>query len=668
MTKGEAKSRITQLIKEIQHHRYLYHVLDTQEISEAALDSLKKELFDLEQEFPEFITPDSPTQRVAGEPLAGFEKVEHSSRMLSLNDAFDEEDMQSWMDRMKRVEPNGEYELFCEPKIDGLAIALIYVDGVLDTAATRGNGFVGENVTTNIKTIQSVPLRLQDVDKVDTKGTIEVRGEVYMSKKVFDRINKERVKAGEPEYMNPRNTAAGSIRQLDAQLVADRELQFLAYTLVNDVGQTSHADELAVLAQLGFVANPLGEACEDVAAVMKYKDALAKKRDSVEFQLDGVVVRVNSTSMYKRLGVVGKAPRAAIAYKFPAEQATTVVEDIQVQVGRTGALTPVAHLRPVQVAGSVVQRATLHNVDEIERLGVKIGDTVIIEKAGDIIPDIVEVLPNLRTGKEKAFQMPKKCPVCDSPVERRDGEVAHYCTNKQCFGQQKERFYHFVSKKGFEIDGLGPKIIDQLLDAGLIATPADIFELTAAELEPLERFAETSAANTEKAIEEAKTVPLHRLIFALGIRHVGEQTAVMLADTFGSFDALQKATPGQLEAIHDIGEAASGSLAEFFSDAANKEMLDKMIPQLSIQNPDATHLSDVLDGKTFLFTGSLSIMTRDDAKKLVRENGGSVSSTVTQNLDYLVVGDKPGSKVDKAEKLGVKVLSEEEFLLMAERG
>jgi len=662
MTKDEAKRRILKLKKEVQHQRYVYHVLDSQEISEAALDSLKKELFDLEQQFPEFITVDSPTQRVAGQASNAFEKVEHSSRMLSLNDAFSEDDMNAWMERMKRVEPRGDYSLYAEPKIDGLAIALIYENGVLTVGATRGNGFVGENVTANIKTIESIPLRLQDVPVVEGVETIEVRGEVYMTKKTFEKINKERDKSGEALYMNPRNTAAGSIRQLDPQLVADRDLRFLAYTLVTDVGQKSHAEERELLQQLGFVIDMAGAEVNDVAAVLAYADALEKKRDAIPFQIDGVVARINSNKLYTRLGVVGKAPRGAIAYKFPAEQATTVIEDIQVQIGRTGALTPVAHLRPVQVAGSMVQRATLHNMDEIDRLDVRIGDTVIIEKAGDIIPDIIQSLPKLRTGKEKKFKMPLTCPACDSPVVQKEGEVAYYCSNKNCFGQQKEGLYHFVSKKAFDIDGLGPKIVDQLLDTGLIMSPVDIFHLTCEDLEALERFAETSAKNTITSIEKSRTVALNRLIFGLGIRHVGEQTAVMLAETFGSFDALRSADFKQLEALHDVGPAAAESLVSYFADSQIGAMLDALMKELKVQNPEASTRSHTLDGKTFLFTGSLEAMTRDDAKVLVRENGGKVVSTVTKKLDYLVVGAEPGSKAAKAEELEVPQLTEEAFL------
>lgn len=662
MNKAEAKKRVEKLKKEIAHHRYQYHVLNALEISEAALDSLKDELYKLEQEFPELITPDSPTQRVAGEPLDKFRKVEHEQRMLSLNDAFNQEDLEEWMKRMEKLSPGADWTYFADPKIDGLAISLIYQDGVLTTGVTRGNGFVGEDVTHNIRTIQTIPLRLREKAGVSLEGRIEVRGEVYMDFKDFDRINKQRKKVGEEEYMNPRNTAAGSLRQLDPSLAADRNLKFFAYAMIQDLGQTARSDERDLLHALGFQVTTDSRVCTTAKEIMAFYDAMMNVREQLAYQIDGMVVHVDNKALMKKLGVVGKAPRGAVAMKFPAEQATTVVEDIVVQVGRTGAQTPVAHLRPVQVAGTTVQRATLHNQDEIDRLDVRIGDTVIIEKAGDIIPDVVEVLPNLRNGKEKKYTIPKKCPACGEEVTRQEGEVAHYCHNLQCPARHREGLYHFVSKKGFEIEGLGPRIIDQLVDEGFVRTPADLFELTAEQLEPLEGFAELAAQNVVSAVKAAAQVPLHRLIFALGIRHVGEQTAVVLAEEFGSFKKLQKATSERLESIHDLGPAASKSITEYFGAKENQEMLEQLLNHLKIQNPTATKKSNILEGKSFLFTGSLESMTRDDAKKLVRENGGTAASSVTKKLDYLVAGEKAGSKLAKAEKFGVAVLSEKKFL------
>ncbi len=661
MIKKEAKDRIEKLKKEIRHHRYLYHVLNKQDISDAALDSLKNELFQLEQQYPVFVTADSPTQRVAGEPSEKFVKVKHEKRMLSLNDAFNEEDVQHWIDRLVRLDPEAKFDFFVETKIDGLAISLMYQDSVLVQAATRGNGKVGEDVTINIKTIHSVPLRLREHKLLKKQKYVEIRGEVYLPKKEFHRINAERKKRGEPTYMNPRNTAAGTLRQLDPALVAERKLQFFSYALPTDLGQHTHEEEHLLLQEFGFVTDPDARACTDLQAVFSFYKTIQKKRDSLDYDIDGIVVTVNDNALFDRFGVVGKAPRAAVALKFPAEQSTTIVEDIQIQIGRTGALTPVAHLKPVQIAGTTVARATLHNMDEIQRLGVKIGDTVIIEKAGDIIPDIVAVLPTLRTGKEKVFRMPKKCPVCHQPVLKKSGEVVTYCINEHCLARQREQFYHFVSKKGLDIDGLGPKSIDQLLDADLIVTPADLFSLTVEDLESLEGFADVSAKKLVEGIDAARKVDLSRLIFALGIRQVGEQTAIDLAEHFGSMEALRKASRKEIESLHAIGASVADSVLNYFADEARSEFLERLIHELHIQAPQKK-TSTVFLGESYVFTGTLQSMTRDDARALVRANGGIVSSTVSRNLDFLVVGDKPGSKVAKAQKLGVTILSEEDFL------
>ncbi len=662
MNQREAKNRIEKLKKEIDHYRYVYHVLDRQEISDAALDSLKDELVRLEREFPALVTPDSPTQRVAGEPLAQFEKVTHPTPMLSLNDAFGEEDLRAWEERLMRLDPFARLSFFAEPKIDGLAVSLLYEDGLLRLGATRGNGRVGENVTQNIRTINSVPLRLNALPALKRAPRIEVRGEVFITKKVFVAINREREKAGEPLFMNPRNTAAGSIRQLDSELTAQRDLRFIAYAIPTDLGQKTHREEHELLQAMGFYTDPDARECADIAAVMHFYEEIQKKRDAMPCQIDGVVVIVNSNPLFQKFGVVGKAPRGSIAMKFPAEQATTVVEDIQVQIGRTGAMTPVAHLRPVRVAGTTVKRATLHNMDEIKRLDVRIGDTVIIEKAGDIIPDVVQVLPKLRTGKEKTFHMPRQCPVCGAPVARADGEVAYYCTNKACYGQQREGIYHFVSKKGLDVDGVGPKIIDQLLENDLIKNAADLFEIAVDDLAPLERFAETSAQNMVDALKNARRVPLERFVFALGIRHVGEQTAVVLADYFGSFAQLRHAKFEELEALPDVGPVVAQSITDYFSDKHNCVVLDRLVAHLHIVNPKKKSVR--LSRKTFLFTGTLASMTRDDAKAKVRAEGGKVVSSVTKDLDYLVVGEEAGSKLEKAQKLEVRILSEEQFLKM----
>ncbi|MBI4407583.1 MAG: NAD-dependent DNA ligase LigA, partial [Candidatus Kerfeldbacteria bacterium] len=486
MNLNSAKQRIAQLKQTIDHHRYLYHVLDKQEISEAALDSLKHELAQLEEQFPQLVTTDSPTQRVGGKPLPGFKKVKHSRGMLSLNDVFSAKELQEWEQRVRKLAP-GKPQYYAEIKMDGLAVNLRYEAGIFVQGATRGDGKVGEDVTENLKTIESIPLRLLG----DYPAVVEVRGEVYMTKQHFEQLNQRE----DNKYANPRNVSAGSIRQLDPKMTASRKLSFMAYDCVTDLGLQYHSEIHQWLQDHGFPSNPHNKICRSLAEVETYHADIMKRRAKLPYWTDGVVVNIDDLELFKTLGVIGKAPRGSVAYKFPAEQATTIVEDIQVQVGRTGALTPVAHLKPVFVAGTTVSRATLHNDDEIKRLDVRIGDTAIIEKAGDIIPDVVKVLPELRSKSSKAYLFPKKCPACGSAVERRAGEVAYYCPNPNCFAQERERFYHFVSKTGFDIRGLGPKIIDQLMDEGLIHEYADLFKLTAGDLEPLERFAEKKASN-----------------------------------------------------------------------------------------------------------------------------------------------------------------------------
>lgn len=655
MTKSEAKARIKKLKDEISHHRYLYHVQDKQEISEAALDSLKHELDELEKQFPDLITPDSPTQRVAGQPLDKFKKISHSVRMLSLNDCFDFEELGEWEKRIKKLALLDKFDYYSEIKMDGLAVSLIYENGILKTGATRGDGKTGEDVTVNLKTIESIPLKLkQPFPKI-----AEIRGEVYMSKQNFEKLNKNQ----EKKYANPRNVAAGTIRQLDPKVVAERNLDFMAYDIKTDLNLTTHEQIHNKLIELGFKSNKLNQACKNLDEVERHYKKIEKLRDKLEYWFDGLVVNVNNLDLYKKLGVVGKAPRASIAYKFTAEQATTIIEDIQVQVGRTGALTPVAHLKPVQVAGTTVSRATLHNEDEIKRLDVQIGDTVIIQKAGDIIPDILKVLKNLRSKSSKKFIFPKKCPACGSEVIRRTGEAAHVCTNKNCFAQEKERLYHFVSKKAFDIDGLGPKVIDLLLENDLIATPADIFELKKGDLEPLERFAEKSADNLIIAIDHAKKISLARFIYSLGIRHIGEETAIDLANHYGSFQKLMAATLEELDNIHEMGEVMAKSVYNYFQDKKNIGLIDKLLSVLDITNPKINK-NKKLAGKTFVLTGSLENMTRDEAKQRIRQAGGKISSSVSKNTDYVLSGQEPGSKHEKAKKLNINIISEKQLLTL----
>ncbi len=670
MNKSEAKIRLTKLRDEINHHRYLYHVLDKQEISEAALDSLKKELFDLEQQFPDLVTPDSPTQRVGGEVSGDFAKVTHAARMLSLNDAFSEADIVAWIERLQRFDAVAAQDLtfFVEPKVDGLAMSLLYRDGVFVRAATRGNGTIGEDVTHTVKTIQTIPMRLHAPRSKRFAGTgmtgdIEVRGEVFLYQADFEAINTERAAEGLPLYANPRNTAAGSVRQLDPKIAASRKLQFMAYQIVGVPDMTEHGDEHALLHELGFKTDQLCAVADSVDGVMKLYAAWQKKRDALPYGIDGMVVMVNSSAAFQRFGVVGKAPRGAIAMKFPAEQVTTIVEDIQVQVGRTGVLTPVAHLQPVQVAGSVVKRATLHNLDEVRRLDVRAGDTVIIEKAGDIIPDVVEVLLNLRPKKTREFQMPIQCPVCETAIVQRDGEVAFVCPNKECPAKVREQLYYFASKAAFDIDGLGPAIIDQLMDAALIRTAADIFRLTVADLLPLERFAEKSAENTIAAIQARRAISLSRFIIALGMKHVGAQTAVNLAQHFETLARLRKATHEELEAVEDIGPTVADSIVAYFADPAHQHLIDDLLQFVKIEvEKKVVAAKGPLSGKSILFTGTLDSMSRTQAQEKASALGATIERTVTKDLSILVVGDKPGSKLAKAEKASAQILTEEQFL------
>ncbi len=661
MDKNGAKKRIKKLKKEINHHRYLYHVLDHQEISDAALDSLKHELHELEQQYPDLITPDSPTQRVGGEPLDKFEKVKHRVPMLSIEDVFSLEELQDWQKRIKKLMPRAEFDYFAEVKMDGLAISLVYQDGVLITAATRGDGKIGEDVTHNIKTIEAVPLKLRESKEVKSlKGRIEIRGEVFMDKKIFEKLNKEQEKKGEKTFANPRNAAAGSVRQLDPKITASRQLDFCGYNLITDLGQETHEKAHKLMRLLGVKDNPLNMHCADLNDVQRFYEKVQEQRDKLNYWTDGIVVTINNIKLFKKLGVVGKAPRGVIAYKFPAEQATTIIENVKFSVGRTGVLTPVANLKPVSIGGTTVSHATLHNIDEIKRLGIEIGDTVILEKAGDVIPKVIEVLPNLRTGKEKEIKIPQKCPICGSEVKREKGEVGLYCTNPNCFAKEKEKIIHFVSKKGMNIEGLGSRIVEQLLNAGLIASPADLHKLKAGDIEPLERFAEKSAQNIIEAIKNSKRVSLPRFLFALGIRHVGEETAIDLAQYFGSLNKIKNASLEDLEKVADIGEVVAKSIYDYFHDKKNLQVIDELLKYIEIEKIKKT--KQTLAGKSFVLTGSLDAMTRDEAKLRIREFGGDVSSSVSKNTDYVVAGEEPGSKYNKAKKLGVKIISEKEFL------
>ena len=660
LSKEKAQKRIEKLKKEIDKIRYYYHVLDKLIVPEGVKDSLQHELQVLEEQYPEFITSDSPTQRVGGKPLEKFEKVTYSQPMLSLNDAFSFEEMKAWEERLKRLTPETKFDYFAELKIDGFAVTLEYENGILKTGATRGDGFTGENVTSSLKTIESVPLRLREVKGISTTQRIEVRGEVFMLKKEFQRINKEQEKKGLPIYANPRNLAAGSVRQLDPKITSSRNLDSYMYELVTNLGQKTHQEKHEIIKKLGFKTSQYVKYCKNIDEVFKYYSYWETKKNKLPFQIDGMVVIVNNLKLEEQLGTVGKAPRWSVALKFAPEQVTTMLEDIRVSLGRTGALTPYAVLKPVRVAGSTISRATLHNEDEIKRKDLKIGDTVIIQKAGDVIPEVVGPIKNLRTGKEKEFKMPQMCPICGGHVVRPRGEAIARCANTKCFAIEREKIIHFVSKEAFDVEGLGEKIIDQLIEAGLISNSADIFSLRVEDIKHLERFAEKSSQNLVESIQSRKTISFPRFIYALGIRNVGIETASDLADHFGSFENLQNATLEKLQEVPDVGPVAAKSIYEWFRDLRNKKLLKKLGKYGA--GYEKIKKTTELSGKKFVITGSLSSMSREEAEEKVRQKDGEAGSQVSKNTDYLVVGENPGSKLQKAEAFGVKTISEKEFL------
>jgi len=690
MDKQQIKKKIAKLRDEINHYRYLYHVLDKAEISDAALDSLKNELAKLEALYPELVTPDSPTQRVGGEPLEKFKKVHHSAPMMSIFDAFNPDDMRDWEKRLEKILPGQKFDYYAELKMDGLAVALIYEKGKFVLGATRGNGEIGEDVTQNLKTVEAIPLILRrpaeaELKKIGlpdesikklyqafAKGRLEARGEAIISNKVFQELNRQYKKQGRPELANPRNAAAGSIRQLDSKLTAERKLDCHIYSLATDLGLKYHEQEHELAKLLGFKALKQNKYCRNLEETVKFHDYWGKNRDKVPFDCDGVVVVVNDLNLWPKLGIVGKGPRYLVAYKFAAEQATTVVEDVVWQVGRTGVLTPTAHLKPVKVYGVTVSRATLHNLDEIRRLGLKIGDTVIIERAGDVIPKVVKVLPNLRLGREKEIKAPKVCPICSGGVEKVAGEVAYRCVNKSCYAVNLRNLTHWASKNAMDIEGLGPRIIEQLIKVGLVKDISDFYKLTAGDLKPLERFADKSADNLVAAIASKKEVDLAKFIFSLGIRHVGEETALLLAKQFSIFNFqfsikdlikyFQNITLENLQKLPDIGPVVAESIYNWFHGINNLELLGRLEKSRVTLKPMIGQKEQKLAGKTFVLTGSLEKLTRDQAKAKIRELGGDISSSVSKNTDYVVAGAEPGSKLEKAQKLGVKVIGEEEFM------
>jgi len=678
MTKAEAKKRLDQLTREIQYHDELYYVFDKPILSDDAYDSLKKQLIALEQQYPDLAWPDSPTKRVGGKALSKFDKVRHATPMLSIQDAREEKEVEDWGARIKKLLPHETVNYFAELKMDGLAMSLIYRGGLLWRAATRGDGVVGEDVTENVKTIHTIPLRLkienlpQNIQALANKE-VEVRGEVFLDEKSFIRLNKQQALNKEAPFANPRNAAAGSVRQLDPKITAARRLNFYGYQLMTDLKQTTHQEVHQLLAILGFRKSEYNQLCHSLNEGITFFRQIKKIRDHLPYEIDGIVLTVNSNHQFDELGTTGRAPRGVLAVKFPAQEGVTKVKDIIVQVGRTGRLTPVAVLDPVKVAGVTISHATLHNADEIKRLGIKIGDMAVIKRAGDVIPDVVSVLTNLRTGHEKSFVMPKKCPICGSPVVRKVGEVDYYCSSRKCFETLRHQIRHFASKDAFDINHLGPKIILQLLNAGLISDEADIFSLIKPDLMSLERFAEKSASNLLTAIETSKQITLARFIYALGIRHVGEETAILLVQEVvrqhvqihsisDLINFCQHQSKEFWQNIYSVGPVVGESFYKWFSRTDNVNLLKKL-EKLGVHLKYEVQSSNKkLAGKKFVLTGSLNSFSRDAAKAKIRELGGDVSEGVSKKTNFVVVGAEPGEKYDQAQKLGVKIIHEKEFL------
>jgi DNA ligase (NAD+) len=659
-----AKHEVEELRDKLRHHEYLYYVLDQPEISDAAYDRLMKRLEELEAAHPELITPDSPTVRVGGRPRAGFQTVQHARPMLSLDNAFSYDQLRDFDRRVRQGSGREKIEYIAEHKFDGLSVSLQYENGGLARGVTRGDGRTGEDVTPNVKTIRSIPLRvdLPALKKLKLPPRFEVRGEVLMTRKAFEAMNKLQEESGGKIFVNPRNAAAGSVRVLDPSITARRRLEFFAYYLLVDgeVPFAKHSDSLEALKQLHFRASEDWKLCDGIDEVFKYCDAWEPKREDLAYEIDGVVIKVNSLGIQRELGYTAKAPRWAIAYKYPARQETTVVNDIRVQVGRTGTLTPVAVLEPVQVGGVTVSRSTLHNMDEIDRLGLQIGDTVLIERAGEVIPHVLKVT---KEGENRRpFRMPKNCPECGSAIHRAEGEVAYRCVNAACPAKRKESLLHFASRHAMDINGLGDKIVDQLVDKGMVKDIADLYTLKLDDVANLDRMGEKSAQNLLDQIAASKKHTLARLIYALGIRMIGERTGQLLAEHFSSLDELAEAKEDQLFEVTEVGPKVAAAIAEFFSESANQKIIKKL-DKAGVRPTAEKRImkSQKFAGKSFVFTGALANRSREEAGQLVMQHGAKVSSSVSKKTDYVVVGADPGSKYDKAKELGVPVLTEPEF-------
>ena len=664
MNKETALKKISELRKIIEYHNQRYYQQDAPEISDAEYDRFMRELQNLEARFPDDELASSPTQRVGAAPLAKFASFTHPSPMLSLANAFSEEEIIDFDSRLKRLASIDNISYVTEPKLDGLAVNLIYEKGVFTKGATRGDGTVGEDVTQNLKTISSLPLRMKKSEQAPIPSFVEIRGEVYMEKYPFEKLNRRRMEEGEEPFANPRNAAAGSLRQLDSKITAHRPLNIFLYGIgnVQGISFTTHWEVLRALSSWGFPVNKLIEQAHDINTCIRYFERITSLRDTLPYDIDGVVIKVDSLALQNRLGNISRNPRWALACKFPAQQETTIVKDIIVQVGRMGTLTPVAVMEPVNVGGVMVSRATLHNEDEVIKKDIRVGDTVIIQRAGDVIPEVVKVIPEKRTGKETKFKMPVKCPECGSEIVRFEGEVAHRCVNISCPAQLKEHIRHFASRGAMDIEGLGEKLSAQLFDAKFISDPADLYFLTKDKLLELDRQAEKSAQNLIDSIARSKNPPLDKFIYALGIRHVGERTAKLLAERFGSIENLMAAKIEDLTAVNEIGTEIAASIVEFFHESKNKAVMKKFAKAGVAPQRKEISLNAPLVGKSFVFTGAMGSMGRNEAKEIVENLGGVVHSSVTKKATYVVAGVDPGSKLDKAKSYGIRVISEAEFL------
>jgi len=660
------EKKLEALREKIRHHEYRYYVLDDPELSDADFDKLMNELKRLEAEHPALVTPDSPTQRVGGKPREGFVKAKHSSPMLSLDNAYTEEELRDWERRVHELSGRTDVEYMCELKLDGMSLALIYSDGRLERGITRGDGSVGEDVTLNVRTVRSVPLSISkdNLRKSGIPFDFEVRGEMLMPIAAFRKLNEEREKQGLATFANPRNFTAGTVRQLEPSITAQRRMDYFAYMLLKD-GRTffdRQSKTMDALEAAGFKVNPHRKLAKNLDEVWKFIESWEAKRESLPYEIDGIVIKVDRTGLQRELGFTGKAPRWAIAYKYAARGGITQIENIVPQVGRTGKLTPVAWLKPVPIGGTTVSRATLHNMDEIERLGVKIGDWVEVERGGDVIPKVVKVVEDKDHPRgRKQFEMPEHCPVCGGNVVRTPGEADHRCVNANCPAKLQGTILHFASRHVMDIDGLGEALVNQLTERGLVRNVADLYKLTKDDLLKLERMGEKSAENVLSEIADSKTLPLERVIFGLGIRFVGERTAQFLAEHFGSLDAIMKASAEELEEVNEVGPRIAESIVEFFADEHNRKLVSDLRKAGLTFTGQKKEKGTKLAGKTFVLTGTLERHTRDEAKKMIEDAGGRVSGSVSKKTDCVVAGSDAGSKLDKARELGVSVIGEEEL-------